>query len=222
MRFLNGLAVSVMAGDDLPRSASSALEAHAALTQALAAIVSVLFAAVALYFAVRSLWTLQPQTEANIAMTTETFRPIVEVQGGRLGRISEIDFVNKGNGVALNFRWRENSALERWRVYTTNVLAPQEHGTLKAEVDWKNGLVLGYNSVAHGEESLTHVRFEATGKASNMHEIRQGAAVTRLGWTLHDSKLEIPAWNSDYIRSLPLRSRLIHWWRLNRGKERRL
>ncbi len=221
MRFPNDLAVSIMNGDIL-RSASSALEAHASLTQALAAIVSVLIAAIALYFAVRSLWTLQRQTEASIAMTTETFRPIIEVQGGRLGRISEIDFVNKGNGAALNFRWRENNAPERWRVYTTNVLAPQERGTLKAEVDWKNGLVLGYNSVAHREEILTHVKFESTGAVSNMHEIRQGSAVTRLGWTLHDPKLEIPAWHPDYIRSLPLRSRLVHWLRLKRGKERRL
>jgi hypothetical protein len=198
------------------------LEAHSALTQALAAIVSVLIASVALYFAVRSLWTLQRQTEANIAMTTETFRPIIEVQGGKMALVSEINFVNKGNGAALNFRWRENSTPERWRVYTTNVVTPQESGTLKGEVNWKNGLVLGYNSVAHREEILTYVKFESTGAVSNMHDIRQGSAVTRLGWTLHDPKLEVTAWHPDLIRSLPLRARWVHWWRLKRGKERRL
>jgi hypothetical protein len=203
------------------RNGLAVLEAHSALTQALAAIMSVLIATVALYFAVRSLWMLQRQTETNITMTAETFRPIIEVQAGKLGQVSEIEFVNKGNGAALNFRWRENSALEKWRVHTTNVLAPQEHGTLKGDVNWKDGLVLGYNSVAHREEILTHVKFGATGAITNMHEIRQGAAVTRLGWTLHDPKLEVPAWHPDYIRALPLRAQLVHWWQLKRGKERR-
>jgi hypothetical protein len=200
----------------------SALEAHTALIQSLAAIVSIVVAVAALYFAVKSLWTLQRQTEANVSMTTETFRPIIEVQGCKLGQFSEFRFINKGNGAALNFRWRENKAPEQWRVYTTNILAPQERGALIGKIDWESGLILGYNSVAHREEILTYVKFGLNGVISNMHEIRQGSAVTRIGWTLHDPKLEIPAWHPDYIRSLPPQRQLIHWWRLKRGRERRL
>lgn len=199
----------------------SALETHAALTQAIAALGSVLIATIALYFAVKSLFALQRQTEASVAMMTETFRPIVEVLGGKLSQVSEINFINKGNGAALNFRWRENTLPERWMVYTTNVFAPQEHGTLSGEIDWKKGLVLGYNSVAHREEILTHVQFGSTGAVFNRHEFRQRNAATRPGWTLHDPNLAIPAWHPDLIRSLPLYARLVHWWRLRRGKERR-
>lgn len=155
-------------------------------------------------------------------MTTETFRPIIEVLGGKLSQVCEIDFINKGNGVALNFRWRDNTVPEKWRTYTTNVLASQEGGTLKGEIDWKKGLVLGYNSVAHREEILTYVQFDTTGAVFNRHEFRQGSAATHLGWTLLDPKLAIPAWDADIIRTLPFPSRLLHWWRLKRGKERRL
>lgn len=204
------------------RNLSTAFEAHAVLVQSLASVGGVLIAATALYFAVKSLWALQRQTEANIAMVTETFRPIVEVQGGRLGRVSQIDFVNKGNGAALNFRWRENAKPERWRAYTTNVLAPGEHGVLNGEVNWKAGLVLAYNSVAHREEILTYVKFGSAGAVSNMHEIRQGAAFTRLGWTLLDPEAATPAFHPDFVRALPVRLRLLHWWRLRRGLERRI
>jgi hypothetical protein len=95
--------------------------------------------------AARSLKDLQRQTEASIALTTETFRPIVEVLGGSLGATSHIDFVNKGNGAALNFRWREDDIPVRWRAYNSNIIAPHEKGALKGEVDWTKGLVLAYH-----------------------------------------------------------------------------
>ena len=66
------------------------VEAHAALTQAVAAIVSTLIATAALIYAVRSLNALQRQTEASISLTTETFRPIIEVLGGTLGATSTL------------------------------------------------------------------------------------------------------------------------------------
>ena len=201
------------------------VESHAALTQALAAIGSTVLAIAALYFAVRSLIALQRQTEASIATVTETFRPIIEVLGGMLGEghaPSEINFKNKGNGAALNFRWRVDEEPERWGGYTTNIIAPQESGQLKAPMDWRRGLVLSYNSVAHREELLTYVRFNVGGSVSNQHEVKQGAAVTRLGWTVIDPKLAIPGWNAEYIATLPWRVRLGHWWRLKQGKERRL
>ena len=206
----------------LTSRAFSILEGHAVLTQAIASLASVLIATIALYFAVKSLFALQRQTEASVAMTTETFRPIIEVLGGELSQISKIHFINKGNGVALNFRWRENRLPENWRAYTTNVLAPQERGTLRGEIDWKQGLVLGYNSVAHREEILTHVQFGRTGAVFNRHEFSQGSAATRPGWTLLNPKFAIPAWHPDIIRTLPLPSRVLHWWRLKRGKESRL
>jgi hypothetical protein len=53
------------------------VEAHAALTQAIAAVGSVVIVAAALIYAVWTLKALQRQTEASIAMTTETFRPII-------------------------------------------------------------------------------------------------------------------------------------------------
>jgi hypothetical protein len=92
-------------GDEI-KDALLVVEAHAALTQALAAIVSTAIAVGALVYAVRSLKALQRQTDASISLTTETFRPIIEVLGGALGKTSQVDFVNKGNGPALNFRWR--------------------------------------------------------------------------------------------------------------------
>jgi hypothetical protein len=73
--------------------------------------------------------SLQRQTEASIAMTTETFRPILEVVGGSLceeSTPSNVDFVNKGNGAALDFRWRVDEEPERWGGYTSNIIAPQE------------------------------------------------------------------------------------------------
>jgi len=104
------------------------LEVHAALTQAIAAITSTVIAAGALIYAVRSLRAVQRQADASIALTTETFRPIV-VLGGALGEKpapSHINFVNKGNGAALNFRWRVDEAPERWGGYKSNMIAPQE------------------------------------------------------------------------------------------------
>ena len=215
-------AVLTASSSYLLRAMLSTIEAHAALTQAVAAIISTFIAVIALLYAIKSLWTLQRQTEANVAMTTETFRPVVEVLGGRLGKTSHIDFVNKGNGAALNFRWRDNTAPERWRAYQTNVIAPQERGALTGEIDWKKGLVLSYNSVAHREEICTLVKFGPTGTVSNMHDIRQGAAITRRGWTVLDPDAAIPAWHPDLIRAMPPMTRLAHWWRLKRGKERRL
>ncbi len=203
-------------------TAAQALECHAALTQAVAAIMSTMIATIALIYAIKSLRALQRQTEASIAMTTETFRPIIEVLGGILGATSQIDFVNKGNGAALNFRWKTDDAPERWRPYTSNIIAPQEKGTLKGEINWKKGLVLSYNSVAHREELRTHVTFGSTGSVVNSHAVSQGAAVTRQGWTLLDPELAIPAFHPDLIRSLPVMARIRHWWWLKRGKERRL
>ena len=204
------------------RVALSNVEAHAALTQALAAIVSMMIAALALIYTVRTLKALQRQTEASIALTTETFRPVIEVLGGQLGATSRIDLVNKGNGSALNFRWSVDETPERWRAYTSNIIAPQEKGMLIAEVNWKQGLVLSYNSVAHREEIRTHVKFGPTGLVSNSHDVRQGAAVTRQGWTLLDPMLALPGFHPDLLRSMPRRARLKHWWLLKRGKERRL
>jgi len=112
---------------------------HAALTQAFAAIMSTMIATAALIYAIESLRALQQQTEASIAMTTETFRPIIEVLGGILGATSQIDFVNKGNGAALNFRWKTDDAPERWRAYTSNIIAPQEKGTLKVRSTGSEG-----------------------------------------------------------------------------------
>ena len=70
----------------------SKVECHAALTQAFAAIMSTMIATAALIYAIESLRALQQQTEASIAMTTETFRPIIEVLGGILGATSQIPF----------------------------------------------------------------------------------------------------------------------------------
>jgi hypothetical protein len=198
------------------------LECHAALTQAIANAVSTMIATVALIFAVKSLRALQRQTEASIAMTTETFRPIIEALGGSLGATSQINFVNKGNGAALNFRWKTDDTPERWRPYTSNIITPQEKGTLRGEIDWKKGLVLSYNSVAHREEIRTRVTFGSAGSVFNSHDVRQGAAVTRQGWTLLDPELAIPAFHPDLIRAMPVIDRIRHWWRLKRGKERRL
>jgi hypothetical protein len=181
-----------------------------------------MIATAALIYAIESLRALQQQTEASIAMTTETFRPIIEVLGGILGATSQIDFVNKGNGAALNFRWKTDDAPERWRAYTSNIIAPQEKGTLKGEIDWKRGLVLSYNSVAHRGEIRTHVTFGPTGAVFNSRDVRQGAAVTRQGWTLLDPELAIPAFHPDLIRSMAAMDRIKHWWRLKGGKERRL
>lgn len=201
------------------------VEIHAALTQAVAAILSTLIAAAALLYAVRSLLALQRQTAASIALTTETFRPIIEVLGGQLmekpGR-SQVDFHNKGNGAALNFRWRVDEEPELWGGYTSNIIAPQEKGQLNAPMNWRKGLTLSYNSVAHREEIRTYVTFGPTGSVMNQHDVRQGAAVTRMGWTVVDPKLAIPGWSADIIAMMPWRSRLLHWWRLKRGLERRL
>lgn len=198
------------------------VEPHAALTQALAAIVSVMIEVGALVYAVRTLEALQRQTVSSISLTTETFRPIIEVLGGTLGQTSQIDFVNKGNGPALNFRWRVEKAPEQWRAYTSNIIAPQERGILKGEFEWQKGLVLSYNSAANQAEIFTYVNFGSTGSVSNHHEVSQGAAVTRLGWTLLDPKLAIPGFHPGFIATQPLRVRIWHWWRLKRGKERRL
>jgi hypothetical protein len=198
------------------------IEMHAALTQAVAAIISMTIAAIALYYGVKSLQALQRQAEASIALTTETFRPIIEVLGGSLGAISRVDFVNKGNGVALNFRWRVDELPEKWMGYTSNVIAPKETGVLRGQIDWKKGLVLSYNSVAHREEISTRVSFGSEGSVSNSHDIRQGAAVTRQGWTILDPDLAVPAFHPALIKSMPLNQRIKHWWRLKRGRERRL
>ena len=198
------------------------VESHAALTQAVSAIVSMMIAAVALVYAIKSLRALQRQAEASIAMTTETFRPIIEILGGNLGRTSQINFVNKGNGAALNFRWKVNETPERWKAYTSNIIAPQESGILKGEIEWKKGLVLAYNSVADQDEIRTHVTFGPTGIVSNSHDIERGAAITRQGWTLLDPDLAVPAYHPDFIRSMPCMARFRHWWRLKKGKERRL
>jgi len=146
------------------------VEAHAALTQAIAAIVSMLIAATALIYAVRSLNALQRQTEASIALTTETFRPIIEVLGGSLREgqnPSEIDFVNKGNGAALNFRWKVDEEPERWGGYTSNIIAPQEKGNLKATNELEEGTRALLQLVAHREEIRTYVNFGSTGPVSN-------------------------------------------------------
>jgi hypothetical protein len=204
------------------KSLFSSIETHASLTQAVAAIATVLIAAVALYYAIRSLNALRRQTDASISLTTETFRPILEVLGGMLGATSGIQFVNKGNGAALNFRWRVNEQPEKWRGYNSNIIAPQEKGALTGQVEWQKGLVLSYNAVAHRDELLTHVRFGPDGMVSNQHEVKQGAAFTRLGWTLLDPMLMIPAFHPDLVASKPLFLRIGHWWRLKLGKERRL
>lgn len=203
----------------------SKIEAHAALTQAVGAIASTLIAIVALYFAVRSLVALQRQTEATTATLTETFRPMVEVQGGILRKgafPSKIDFDNKGHGIALNFRWRVDELPESWGGYTTNIIAPGEKGQITAVVDWEKGLILSYNSVAHSEEILTYVKFHPGGSVSNQHAISRGAAVTRLGWTMANPELAVPGWKPKMIAALPWRRRVVHWWRWKRGKERRL
>jgi hypothetical protein len=206
------------------RSVLIALEAHAALTQAIAALVSVLIAAGALLYAVRSLRTMQRQTESSIAMTTETFRPIVEaLVADPLCATCDLKFVNKGNGPALNFRWRDNVLPERWMAYASNVIAPQEKGLLKAEFDWQKGIVLSYNSAANRDEILTYVTINPfSGSVANRHEFEQGAAATRPGWTLLDPKLAIPGFHPDFVAMQPLWARVEHWWRLKRGRERRL
>jgi hypothetical protein len=146
----------------------------------------------------------------------------MEVLGGSFSETSKIQFINKGNGAALNFRWRVNEQPERWRPYQSNIIAPQERGELVGKFDWAKGLVLSYNAVAHRDELLTHVQFGATGSISNQHEVKQGVAFTRLGWTLLDPNLAIPAFHPALIASQPPLLRLRHWWRLKRGKERRL
>ncbi len=188
------------------RMALLKVEAHAALTQAVAAIVSTLIATAALVYAVRSLNALQRQTEASISLTTETFRPIIEVLGRTLGATSTLQFVNKGNGAALNFRWRVDQTPERWRGYQSNIIASKEQGDLRGEFEWQKGLVLSYNSVAHRDELLTYVKFGPSGSVSNQHEVRQGAAVTRLGWTLLDPKLAIPGFQSRLCGNTALAS----------------
>lgn len=201
------------------------LEAHAALTQAAAAVVSTLIAAGALIYALRTLKAMQRQTEASIALTTETFRPIVEVLGAALGEVpspSHVDFANKGNGSALNFRWKVDGEPERWGGYTSNIIAPQEKGRIIAPMDWRKGLVLSYNSVANREEIRTYIKFGPTGSVSNSHDVRQGAAITRLGWTVANPELAVPAWHPKPIAAMPWLERVKHWWRLKRGKERRL
>ncbi len=201
------------------------LETHAALTQAIAAILSTLIAACTLIYAFRSLRALQRQTQASIQLATESFRPIVEVLGGAFGsppKSSEVDFQNKGNGAALNFRWRVDEEPERWGGYTSNIVSAQEKGRIVAPMNWREGLVLSYNSVANSEEIRTYVRFGSNGIVSNSHDVRQGHAVTRMGWTVADPKLAIPGWHPDLIRAMPWRSRVRHWWLLKRGKERRL
>lgn len=200
------------------------VEAHAALTQALAAIVSTVIAVFALRYAVRTLGALQRQTEASIALTTETFRPIIEVLGAeQLAAICDMKFVNKGNGPALNFRWRDNVMPERWRAYKSNIIAAQEKGVLKAGLDWQKGLVLSYNSTANRDEIRTYVTVDpASGSVTNSHNVRQGAAVTRLGWTIIDPELAIPRFHPDFVAMQPLPARVRHWWRLKIGKERRL
>lgn len=200
------------------------IETHASLTQAIAAIGSMLIAAAALIYTIRTLRLIQQQTLASIALTNETFRPIVEVLGGHLGQLpasSQIDFVNKGVGPALNFRWTEDGS-DRWRSHSSNMIAVQEKGSIDAPVDWKKGLVLSYNSVAHPAEIRTYVKFGSTGSVSNQHDVRQGAAVTRLGWTIADPTLATPAWHPDLIAQMSWRHRLRHWWNLKRGRERRL
>ncbi len=208
--------------EDTIRMVLLKVEAHAALTQAVAAIVSTLIATAALIYAVRSLNALQRQTEASISLTTETFRPIIEVLGGTLGATSTLQFVNKGNGAALNFRWRVDQTPERWRGYKSNIIASKEQGDLRGEFEWQKGLILSYNSVAHRDELLTYVKFESSGSVSNQHEVRQGAAVTRLGWTLLDPKLAVPGFHTAFVAMQPWRARVRHWRRLKTGKERRL
>lgn len=201
------------------------LETHAALTQAAAAIVSTVIAAFALIYAVLSLKAVQRQADASIALTTETFRPIVEVLGGMLGEKpapSHIDFVNKGNGAALNFRWRVNEVPERWGNHTSNMIAPQEKGRIVAPMDWRKGLVLSYSSVANREEIRTYIKFQRSGAVVNHHDVRQGETVSRMGWTVANPELAIPAWHPSLIAAMPWRLRLRHWWGLKRGTERRL
>jgi len=198
------------------------IEMHASFTQAIAAIATALIAALALFFAVQSLNALRRQTEASIFLTTETFRPIMEVEGGMLSTTSKLYFVNKGNGPALNFRWRVDEEPEIWRGYQSNIVAPQEKGLLTGQVEWERGLILSYNAVAHRDELLTHVRFGPYGAVSNQHEVKQGAAFTRLGWTLLEPKSNIPRFRPDLVASKPLMSRIGHWWRFKLGKEGRL
>jgi hypothetical protein len=200
------------------------VEAHAALTQAIAAVGSVVIAAAALIYAVWTLKALQRQTEASIAMTTETFRPIIEVSGAeQLAAVCEMNFVNKGNGPALNFRWRDNVNPERWRAYRSNIIAAQEKGVLKAGLDWQKGLVLSYNSSANPDEILTYVTVDPySGSVTNTHDVNQGSTVTRLGWTLIDPKLAIPGFHPAFVAMEPFWARMKHRWRLKRGKERRL
>ena len=201
------------------------VEEHAAFTQAAAAIASTFIAAGAFVYAIRSLHTLQRQTEASISLTTETFRPIIEVLGGALRDNpfpSEIDFHNKGNGPALNFRWRVDEMPERWMGHTSNIIAPQEKGRLVAPVNWQKGFVLSYNSVAHREELLSYIKMQVGGAVMNQHEVRQGAALTRLGWTVLDPELALPGFSAELIALMPWRARLWHWWRLKRKLERRI
>jgi hypothetical protein len=77
------------------------MEAHAALTQTVASVGSVAIAAAALIYVVCTLKALQRQTEASIAMTNETFRPIIEVlDAEQLAAACDMAFVNKGNDPA--------------------------------------------------------------------------------------------------------------------------
>jgi hypothetical protein len=95
-----------------------------------------------------------------------------------------MNFVNKGNGPALNFRWRDNVNPERWRAYRSNIIAAQEKGVLKAGLDWQKGLVLSYNSSANPDEILTYVTVDPySGSVTNTHDVNQGSTVTRLGWS---------------------------------------
>jgi hypothetical protein len=72
--------------------------------------------------------------------------------------------------------------------------------------------------VTQRQEILTYVSFGSTGVVSNSHDVRQGTAVTRLGWTLLDPKLAVPGFHPDFIAMQPLRIRMKHWWRLKTAK----
>jgi hypothetical protein len=197
------------------------IEAHAALTQAITSILSVLISAPALIYAIYTLKTLQRQTEASVAQTRETFRPIIEVGGVELGVQSTIRFSNKGQGPALNFRWRVAVEPERWQGWNTNIISSGETGLLRGRIDWKSGLVLSYNSVASKPEIITYVTFNSDGTVSNQHVVKEGTG-TRLGWAVMDPSAALPGFNPAFLATLPISERIRHWWRLKRGKERRL
>lgn len=206
------------------QAALKTIESHAALVQAIAAILSAIVAACALVYTVLALRALQKQTQASIAATVETFRPIIEVLGGELGALqSHLTIKNKGAGAALNLRWRLNEEPERWNAFG-NLLAAGEERRLHIKGNPRSmGVVLSYESVAQKGELLTLAKFSQLNlEPWNQHVFSTSAGKTRMGWTTANPELEFPAYHTDLIASMPWHMRLYHWWNLKRGHERRL